>query len=50
MPRVNAPEDDPLFDPEDDRADYGEPDGSWTEADEVAFSAWSAIWPESIDS
>lgn len=41
-----APEDDPLFDPEDDRPD--DPD-SWTSADELALTAWGEIWPESIE-
>lgn len=41
------PEDDPLFDPEDDRAEYV-PE-SWDDADDVALAVWAEVWPESVN-
>lgn len=43
-----TPEDDPLFDPEDDRAEYVR-DGQEEIAAMLAEVYFSEFWPESVD-
>lgn len=48
MKVLPLPEDHPLFDPEDDRAEYA---ALCESVDEIDFdeAVWAGAWPESVD-